>query len=111
MRDPNALYWKLDFLHEHMNITSQEECVEQLVAAANVEPSVIVVPDLEYSRQLKREHSFPKGTVFVSVNSLKGLRGRDKPLLFAPPALMKLMAEATEELGYLKAVREALEVG
>jgi hypothetical protein len=106
MSSPYKLYEQIDFLHEHMHLTCQDDYIDWVAAAAGVEKSVVVVPDMEYKRQYKDQ--YPRGTIFVSLNALKSLRGRDLPMLFTPEALMALFEHISDELMSLKEVRAAL---
>ena len=105
----NSALSMLETLHKHMCVIKQTNYVGGFLAAAKSEPHTIVAYDADEAEELRKGHELPKSTVYVSVNSLKGIRGHSRPVLLTPRAQDKLFELALDDLHTLQVVREAVE--
>jgi hypothetical protein len=95
-------------LYNHMQVIDQSPRWSSFLIAAKSGPHVIVVADLNEAKKIRKKHKFPRGTSWVSLNSLKGLRGHMQPVLFSPEAMDQLLRWASIDLHKLQEVKEAL---
>jgi hypothetical protein len=98
----------IELLYNHMQLIDQSRKMSDFLVAAKSGPHSIIARDLDEAKSLRKQHAFPRSTSWVSINSLKGLRGRSHPVLFTPQAFDKLMEAALDDVCKLQEVKEAL---
>ena len=64
--------------------------------------SIIIVHNLSYSKEIKKELPYPEKVVFSSIHSTNGLRGHKQPLFIDHIAMWELCRAAIDEIDRLK---------